>query len=141
MTDIERQDTERQRRLEEIQGAFNLKKNPWHPLVFVNGWENLELGENVYVGYLSDIHAVGSKIVIKDNCDIASFVDINVADSHKRCIGISEEIERGPITLEENVFVGSHSFIGRNTHIGHHSVVAAGTILIWGWYNSTLFVN
>ena len=45
---------------------------------------------------------------------------------------LKEEIERGPIILEENVFVGSHSFIGKNTHIGHHSVVAAGTIIIDG---------
>ena len=47
-------------------------------------------------------------------------------------IGISDKIDRGPITLDENVFVGSHSFIGGGTHIGHHSVVAAGTILIKG---------
>jgi acetyltransferase-like isoleucine patch superfamily enzyme len=32
--------------------------------------------------------------------------------------------------LENNVFVGSHSFIGGKVRIGHHSVIAAGTILI-----------
>ena len=45
---------------------------------------------------------------------------------------MSEEIERGKIVFENNVFVGSHSFIGGGTHIGHNSVVAAGTILIKG---------
>ena len=111
---------------------LGLKKNPFHPLVFINGPESAEIADDVYIGYLSEINARGSKVIIKKGCDIASFVDINVADSHKMSIGISDKIERGPITLDENVFVGSHSFIGGGTHIGHHSVVAAGTILIKG---------
>jgi len=117
--------------LNEILG---LKPNDFHPLVFINAPESCEFGKNVYIGYLSEVNARGSKIIIKDNCDIAGFVSINVADSHKRCIGLKDEIDRGPITLEECVFVGSHSFIGGHTHIGHHSVVAAGTILIKGGY-------
>lgn len=111
---------------------LGLKKNPFHPLVFINGPECAEIADDVYIGYLSEINARGSKVIIKQGCDIASFVDINVADSHKKSVGISDEIERGPIILDENVFVGSHSFIGGNTHIGHHSVVAAGTILVKG---------
>lgn len=111
---------------------LDLKKNPFHSMVFINGPECAEIDDDVYIGYLSEVNARGSKVVIKKGCDIASFVSINVADSHKRTIGIGPEIERGPIILEENVFVGSHCFIGGNTHIGHHSVVAAGTILISG---------
>lgn len=111
---------------------LGLKKNQYHPLVFINGPECAEIADDVYIGYLSEINARGSKVVIKKGCDIASFVDINVADSHRMSVGISDKIDRGPITLDENVFVGSHSFIGGGTHIGHHSVVAAGTILIKG---------
>jgi len=118
--------------LNELVETLGLKPNPFHPLVFINGPECCEFGKNVYIGYLSEVNARGSKVVIKDNCDIASFVDINVADSHKMSVGISDEIERGPIILEESVFIGSHCFIGKNNHIGHHSVVAAGTILIDG---------
>lgn len=108
--------------------VLDLRKNPYHPLVFVNG--NPKIGNNVCIGFFSEVNAKGGEIVIGDNCDIASFVSINVADSHKRCLGISKEIERGRLILEENVFVGSHCFIGGYTTIGHHSVVAAGTILI-----------
>lgn len=111
---------------------LDLKKNPFHSMVFINGPECAEIDEDVYIGYLSEVNARGSKVVIKKGCDIASFVSINVADSHKRTIGIGPEIERGPIILEENVFVGSHCFIGGNTHIGRNSVVAAGTILVSG---------
>lgn len=111
---------------------LDLKKNPFHSMVFINGPECAEIDEDVYIGYLSEVNARGSKVVIKKGCDIASFVSINVADSHKRTIGVGPEIERGPIILEENVFVGSHCFIGGNTHIGRNSVVAAGTILVSG---------
>jgi len=118
--------------LQNLIEILELKKNPFHPFVFINGPECAEIADDVYIGYLSEINARGSKVTIKKGCDIASFVCINVADSHKRSVGISDEIERGPITLDENVFVGSHCFIGGDTHIGHHSVVAAGTILIKG---------
>ena len=111
---------------------LGLKKNPFHPMVFINAPEDCEIADDVYIGYLSEVNARGSKVIIKSGCDIAGFVSINVADSHKRSVGICEDIERGPITLDENVFVGSHCFIGGGTHIGHHSVVAAGTILIKG---------
>jgi acetyltransferase-like isoleucine patch superfamily enzyme len=54
---------------------------------------------------------------------------VNVADSHRRCIGLSDEIGRKPIVLEDHVFVGSHCFIAGGAHIGHHSVIAAQSIV------------
>jgi acetyltransferase-like isoleucine patch superfamily enzyme len=107
--------------------ALDLRENPFHPLVFVNG--SPKIGKNVYVGLFSEINAKGAEVAIGDNCDIASFVSINVADSHKKCIGLKKEDERKPITIENNTFVGSHSFVKGGAHIGHHSVVAAGTIV------------
>lgn len=105
----------------------NFKKNPFHPFVWING--DPEIGNNVYIGGMSEINANGARIVIKDNCDIASFVAINCADSHRKCIGISEDIDRKDIIIEENVFIGSHCVVKGGAHIGHHSVVAAGTIV------------
>lgn len=105
-----------------------MKKNAFHPLVYING--EPVFGENVYIGLFSEINAKGAEVLIGDNCDIASFVSINVADSHKMTLGMTNNIERDDIVLENNVFVGSHSFIGKGTHIGHHSVVAAGTIAV-----------
>lgn len=107
---------------------LDFKENPFHPLVFILG--DPEIGKNVYIGPFSEVNATKEKVIIGDNCDIASFVSINVADSHKRAIEQAEDIERKPIILENNVFVGSHCFIGGETHIGHHSVVGAGTIIV-----------
>lgn len=103
------------------------KKNPHHPLVWIVG--EPKIGKNVYIGGMSEINANEAKVVIGDNCDIASFVSINCADSHKKCIDISQKTERKDIVIENNVFIGSHSVIKGGAHIGHHSVVAAGTIV------------
>ncbi|MHB1207140.1 MAG: acyltransferase [Rhodospirillaceae bacterium] len=106
---------------------IGFKKNRFHPLVWILGAP--EIGQNVYIGGFSEVNATGAKVVIGDGCDIASFVSINCADSHKKCIGLAEHVERLDITLENNVFVGSHSVIKGGAYVGHHSVVAAGTIV------------
>jgi acetyltransferase-like isoleucine patch superfamily enzyme len=105
----------------------DFKKNKFHPLVWIAG-EPI-IGKNVYIGAMSDINAKDAMIQIGDNCDIGAFVAINCADSHKHCLGLSDKIDRKDIILENNVFVGSHCVIKGGSHIGHHSVVAAGTIV------------
>lgn len=120
--------------IDEFQELFTkftqFNKNRFHPLVWING--EPEIGKGVYIGGMSEINAKGAKVIIGNNCDIASFVSINCADSHKKCIGISEEVDRKDIVIEENVFIGSHSMIKGGAKIGHHSVVAAGTIVDTG---------
>jgi len=106
---------------------LSFKQNCFHPLVWING--DPIIGKNVSIGGFSEINAKETTIKIGDNCDIASFVAINVADSHKRCIGLEKEIKRKSIIIENNVFIGSHSVIKGGAYIGHHSVVAAGTIV------------
>lgn len=110
----------------------DIKENRFHPLVWING--EPEIGENVYIGGMSEIYAKGARVVIGDNCDIASFVSINCSDSHKKTIGICDEIERNDIIIEHNVYIGTQSFIGGGVHIGHHSVIGAGTIVRRGDY-------
>lgn len=105
----------------------NFEENQFHPLVWINGTPII--GENVYIGGMSEVNAKGAKVIIGDNCDIASFVAINCADSHRKSIGLSMETDRKDILIENNVFIGSHSVIKGGAHIGHHSVVAAGTIV------------
>lgn len=111
---------------------IDFRKNDFHPLVWING--DPEIGQDVFIGGLSEVYAKGARVVIGDHCDIASFVSINCSDSHKRTIGLTKEIERADIIIENNVYIGTHSFIGGGTHIGHHSVVGAGTIVPKGEY-------
>ena len=101
--------------------------NPFHPLVWING--NPEFGENIYIGGFSEVNAKGVRVVIGDNCDIASFVSINVADSHLKTIGLIEKNDYCDIIIEHNVFIGSHCVILGGTHIGHNSVIGAGSVV------------
>ena len=101
--------------------------NRFHPLVWIVG--DPEIGKDVYIGGLSEVNAKGAKVKIGDFCDIASFVTINCADSHKKCIGLAADIERLNILIEDHVFIGSHSVIKGGAQIGHHSVIAAGSIV------------
>lgn len=105
----------------------NFSDNPFHPLLWING--EPEIGEGNHIGGLSGINASGAKVVIGDNCDIASFVDINVADSHRMSIGLSDAPDCKDIIIGNHVFIGSHSFIMGGTRIGDRSVIGAGTIL------------
>jgi len=107
--------------------TIGMPRNRFHPFVWIIG--EPEIGEGVAIGGFSEVNAKGARVVIGDHCDIASFVAINCADSHMRCIGLASEIERRDITIEDHVFIGSHSFVMGGAHIGHHSVVAAGTIV------------
>jgi acetyltransferase-like isoleucine patch superfamily enzyme len=106
---------------------IQFKENRFHPLVWING--DPEIGKNVYIGGMSEVNAKGAKVRIGDNCDIASFVAINCADSHKLCIEMSSTPDCQDITIGSHVFIGSHSVIKGGAKIGHHSVVAAGTIV------------
>jgi acetyltransferase-like isoleucine patch superfamily enzyme len=117
--------------LEEFQQRFskltNFPANRFHPLVWIVG--EPDIGEGVYIGGLSEVNAKGANVKIGDHCDIASFVTINCADSHKKCIGLTSEVDRKDILIEDHVFIGSHSVIKGGARIGHHSVVAAGAIV------------
>lgn len=103
------------------------KKNRFHPMVWIVG--DPEIGEDVYIGGFSEVNSRGAVVKIGRGCDIASFVSINCSDSHTKCIGISDKIERKDIIIGDNVFIGSHSFIKGGANIGDHSVVAAGTVV------------
>lgn len=103
------------------------KRNRFHPTVWIVG--EPEIGEGVYIGGFSEVNGKGAKVFIGDGCDIASFVAINCADSHRRCIGLADEVERRDIFIGDRVFIGSHSVVKGGARIGHHSVIAAGTIV------------
>ena len=103
------------------------KANKYHVLVWVNG--NPEIGEGTYIGGYSEVYAKGAKVKIGTNCDIASFVVINCADSSRHCRNRTMPIERLPITIGNNVFIGTQSAILGGVEIGNNSVIGAGVVL------------
>ncbi len=114
--------------IQKVIQSIQVPENRFHPLVHILG--EPEIGQGTSIGLFSEINANHCKVVIGEECDIASFVAINGADSHQKAIGLSDEIDRGNIIVGDHVFIGSHSFIGGNVEIGSHCVVSAGTILV-----------
>lgn len=106
---------------------IDFQENRFHPLVWING--DPHIGNDVYIGFFSVINAKDSEIYIGAECDIAPLVSINCADSHKKCLELSDEVKRSRIELENNVFVGTQSVIKPGTTIGHHSAVGAGEVV------------
>jgi len=107
--------------------VIQMRENQFHPLVWITG--DPKFGDGVFIGAFSEVSAVGANVTIGDNCDIGAYVSINCADSHKKCIGLSDKIDRRDIVIEHNVFIGAHSMIKGGAHVGHHAVIAAGTIV------------
>ncbi len=103
------------------------KPNQFHQFLWINGTPII--GPNTYIGGYGEIYAKGARVIIGNNCDIASFVAINCADSHNKTIEKSNEIEKKDIYIGNNVFIGSHCAILGGTKIGHHSVIGAGSII------------
>ena len=103
------------------------KENPFHPLTWING--DPQIGEGTYIGGFSEINAKGAKVVIGANCDIASFVAINVADSHRLTIGLDDESDIRDIEIGDRVFIGSHSVVLGGAKIGEGTTIAAGTVV------------
>ncbi len=103
------------------------RDNPYHPLVWINGTP--EIGADTYIGGFSEVNAKGARVAIGRACDIASFVVINVADSHLRCIGLADTSTYRDILIGDHVFIGAQCAVLGGAVIGHHSVIGAGTVV------------
>jgi acetyltransferase-like isoleucine patch superfamily enzyme len=103
------------------------RENPYHPLVWING--SPQIGAGTYIGGFSEVNANGARVSIGKDCDIASFVAINVADSHRLCIGLADASICRDIVIGDCVFIGSHSCVLGGATVGHHSVIGAGSIV------------
>lgn len=109
------------------EAVLQIPANQFHPLVHIGGEPSI--GADVYIGLFSEVNARGASVHIGNSSDIASFVSINVADSHLKCVGLSNEIQRRDIWIGERVFIGTHCAILGGTSIGDGSVIGAGVIL------------
>jgi len=92
------------------------------------GPENLlEIGENSYVGMNAIINGFAAKLKIGNNVSIAQNVNIMV-DSGPNASPSMQKIfplEKGPVTIGDNCWVGASSIIMPNVTLGEFCVVAA----------------
>lgn len=100
----------------------------------LDGQAELIIGDNVTIGYHSDI-SVGVRVVIGNDVLIAK--DCFIADNNGHPIDAARRQRHEPITLEEtapviignNVWIGTGSMILKGVTIGDNSIVAANSVV------------
>lgn len=99
---------------------------------FIDYFQNLHLGENVFVGHYNFLEA-SNGVTIEEGCQITNYVSITSHSSHnsirlygRKYAGSSMVgYITGPIHIGKYTFIGPHSVIMPNTHIGKGSIVGA----------------
>jgi len=91
---------------------------------------NPEIGEGVWIGAFTLIDGLGG-LKIGKGTDISSGVHIVSHSTVWRCVSNRRfsEIERAPVEIGENCFIGENATILRGAQIGNHSIVAAGAVV------------
>jgi acetyltransferase-like isoleucine patch superfamily enzyme len=103
-------------------------ENPYNPHCWIVG--NPEIGEGTWIGAFTLIDAQGG-LKIGRGCNISTGAQILTHTTVKRCLTERRypHIDRAPTVVEDFVFVGSNAVVQMGSHIGHHSVIAAGAVL------------
>lgn len=95
--------------------------------------ENLQLGDNIFIGHYNFIEA-SNKIIIGEGCQITNYTSILSHSSHisirlygKHYIGQKEHIGyiTGSVNIGKYSFIGPHSTIMPESKIGKGSLIAA----------------
>ncbi len=89
-----------------------------------------EIGEGCWIGAFTVIDGIGG-LKIGKCCNISCGVHIITHSTVKRCLtqGRFAEMEKSATVIEDYVFIGEHATILKGAHIGHHSLIAAGTVV------------
>jgi len=103
--------------------------NPYNKHAWILG--EPDIGDRVWIGAFCLIDAFHKNIKIGRGTDISSGVQILTHTTIKRAISERRfnEIESAPVEIGEFCFVGTNAVILMGAEIGHHSVVAAGTVI------------
>lgn len=91
----------------------------------------LEIGDCTYVGMNTIINGFVEKVIIGSNVSIAQSVSI-ICDSGPNASPRLQRIfplERGPITIGNNCWIGAFSMIMPNVELGDFCVVAANSFV------------
>lgn len=86
---------------------------------------NVKVGENCWIGMFTILDGSGG-LSIGNHCTISAGVHLYSHDNVKATLSNGQlPIERLPVSIGDNVYIGPHSIIGKNVSLGHHCIVAA----------------
>lgn len=113
-----------------------IRKNASFRLDF-NG--ELTIEDKVFINDNCNINCV-NKVFIGSRTKIAPNVSINDHD-HNYKYSSEDHLVRGEVHIGKNVWIGSNVVILKDTYIGDHSVIAAGSVVKGHIPSNTLFLN
>jgi acetyltransferase-like isoleucine patch superfamily enzyme len=89
-----------------------------------------EVGEGTWIGAFTLIDGRGG-LTIGRGCDISSGAHVLTHSSAWRCVTerAYDQVDERPTVIEDHVFVGENATVLMGVRIGHHSIVAAGSVV------------
>lgn len=105
--------------------------NPYNAHAWLIGEPTI--GEGTWIGAFTVIDGRGG-LSIGRGCDISSGAHILTHSSALRCVTERRYpvVDEAPTVIEDYVFVGENATILMGVRVGHHSIVAAGSIVLEG---------
>ena len=90
---------------------------------------HLHIGEGTEIGDRTIIN-VSQRVEIGARCSISWDCDIIDTDFHQIVLADGQlPAVSEPVVIEDDVWIGSHCLILKGVTIGHHSVIAAGSVV------------
>lgn len=121
-------------------GGIVINSNPVSNLVGISqrsiiscrGGGVINIGANVGISgstlYALESITIGDNVLIGANCKIIDN-DFHPLDFQKRVNQIDSDINRTPVIIEKNSFIGMNSIILKGTHLGENCIVGAGSVV------------
>jgi galactoside O-acetyltransferase len=113
----------------ELENNVTIMKNSY---LYAHDNGYLKIGKNFTINTNSQLGASFGKIIIGDNCAIASNCVLRASNHNFTTIEkpfIEQGHTYGEIIIEDDVWISSNSVITANTKIGKSSIVGAGSVV------------
>ena len=103
--------------------------NPYNTYCWIRG--EPVIGEGTWIGAFTLIDGTGG-LRIGRGCDISCGAQILSHSTIRRCLTERryDEIDMRQTVLEDAVFVGTNAVVLMGCRIGHHSLIAAGAVVL-----------
>ncbi len=85
---------------------------------------DVSVGKNTWIGPYAILDGSGGGLIIGDNCNICAGVHIYTHSTVNRVIN-NTVIEKAPVTIGNNVYIGPNVVIAMRCHIGNRVVIGA----------------